>query len=102
MARPAEQGRSDGKHGDGKPVGIAFPLGPRNGRSTYGRRPPVDNRVGVRVPNDEDLQRAFRHLRGVFQAEEGSAQARERDVLVTRIEDYENEHHGFGPVGKKP
>ena len=56
----------------------------------------------MRVPNDEDLQRAFRHLRGVFQAEEGSAQARERDVLVTRIEDYENEHHGFGPVGPKP
>jgi|GEM_PF-5196024 HTH-type transcriptional regulator / antitoxin HigA len=54
------------------------------------------------IRNDEDLQRAFRRLRGVFQAEEGSAQARERDVLVTLIEDYENEHHGFGPVGPKP
>ena len=27
---------------------------------------------------------------------------RERDMLVTLIEDYENEHHGFGPVGPKP
>ena len=23
-------------------------------------------------------------------------------MLVTLIEDYENEHHGFGPVGPKP
>ena len=53
------------------------------------------------IRNDEDLQRAFRRLKSVFQAEEGSAQARERDVLVTLIEDYENEHHGFGPVGPK-
>ncbi|MBI3156832.1 MAG: hypothetical protein HYZ20_15710 [Burkholderiales bacterium] len=50
------------------------------------------------IRNDEDVQRAFRRLESVFQAEEGSAQARERDVLVTLIEDYQNEHHGFGPV----
>ena len=50
------------------------------------------------IRNDEELRRAFR-LEKVFQAEEGTAQAGERDVLVTLIEDYENEHHGFGTVG---
>jgi HTH-type transcriptional regulator/antitoxin HigA len=53
------------------------------------------------IRNDEDLQRAFRRPESVFQAEEGSAQARERDVLVTLIEDYESERQGFGPVGPK-
>lgn len=50
------------------------------------------------IRNDEDLRRAFRCLEMVFQSEEGTAQASERDVLVTLIEDYENEHHGFGPA----
>jgi len=50
------------------------------------------------IRNDEDLRRAFRRLESVFQAEEGSAQARERDVLVTLIEAYENEHYDFGPA----
>ena len=54
------------------------------------------------IRNDEDLRRACRRLEKVFQAEEGTPQADERDVLVTLIEDYENEHHGFGPVGPKP
>jgi hypothetical protein len=53
------------------------------------------------IRNDEDLRRAFRRLESVFQAEEGSAQAGECDVLVTLIEDDENEHHGFGPAGPK-
>lgn len=35
------------------------------------------------IRNDEDLRRAFRRLESVFQAEEGSAQAGECDVLVT-------------------
>ncbi len=51
------------------------------------------------ICNDEGLRRAFRRLERVFQAEEGTAQASERDVLVTLIEDYENEHHDFGPAG---
>jgi HTH-type transcriptional regulator/antitoxin HigA len=51
------------------------------------------------IRNDEDLQRAFRRLEKIFQAEEGTARAGERDVLVTLIEDYEDEHHAFGPAG---
>jgi len=38
------------------------------------------------IRNDEDLRRAFRRLENVLQAEEGTAQADERDALVTRIE----------------
>lgn len=51
------------------------------------------------IRNDEDMRRTFRRLEKVFQAEEGTVQAGERDVLVTLIEDYENEHHDFGPAG---
>lgn len=51
------------------------------------------------IRNDEDLRRAFRRLENVFQAEEGTAQADERDGLVTLIQAYENEHHDLGPAG---
>jgi len=51
------------------------------------------------IRNDEDLRRALRRLENVFQAEEGTAQADERDGLVTLIEAYENERHDFGPAG---
>ena len=37
------------------------------------------------IRNDADLKRAFRRLEKVFQAEEGTAQADERDVLVTLV-----------------
>ena len=50
------------------------------------------------IRNDEDLRRAFRRLEKVFQAEEGTLQADERDVLVTLIEVYENRHYDFGPA----
>ncbi|HNH64388.1 MAG TPA: transcriptional regulator [Thauera aminoaromatica] len=50
------------------------------------------------IRNDEDLRRAFRRLEKVFQAEEGTPQADERDVLVTLIEVYENRHYDFGPA----
>jgi hypothetical protein len=36
------------------------------------------------IRNDEDLQRAFHRRESVFQAEEGRAQARERDVCPSR------------------
>jgi HTH-type transcriptional regulator/antitoxin HigA len=55
------------------------------------------------IRNDEDLQRSFKRLQTVFQAEEGTAQAHERDALVAVIEAYENEHCDFGradPVGR--
>ena len=48
------------------------------------------------IRNDADLKRAFRRLEKVFQAEEGTAQADERDVLVTIVEAYENKHYDFG------
>ena len=54
------------------------------------------------IHNDEDLQLALKRLETVFQAEHGTAQAHERDALVTLIEAYENEHCDVGkadPVG---
>jgi len=48
--------------------------------------------------DDDDLKRAFRRLEKVFQAEEGTAQADERDVLVTLVGAYENNHYDFGPA----
>ena len=50
------------------------------------------------IRNEDDLKRAFRRLEKIFQAEEGSAQSDERDVLVTLIEAYENKHYDFGPA----
>jgi HTH-type transcriptional regulator / antitoxin HigA len=50
------------------------------------------------IRNDDDLKRAFRRLEKIFQAEEGTAQADERDVLVTLVEAYENKHYDFGPA----
>ena len=50
------------------------------------------------IRNDEDLRRTFRRLEKVFQAEDGTPQADERDVLVTLIEAYENRHYDFGPA----
>jgi HTH-type transcriptional regulator / antitoxin HigA len=50
------------------------------------------------IRNDDDLKRVSRRLEKIFQAEEGTAQADERDVLVTLVEAYENKHYNFGPV----
>ena len=50
------------------------------------------------IRNDDDLKRVFRRLEKVSQAEEGTAQADERDVLVTLVEAYENKHYDFGPA----
>jgi len=50
------------------------------------------------IRNDEDLKRTFRRLELMFQAQEGTAQADERDVLVTLIEAYEAKHYDFGPA----
>ena len=47
---------------------------------------------------DDDLKRAFRRLEKVFQAEEGTSQADERDVLVMLVDAYENKHYDFGPA----
>ena len=50
------------------------------------------------IRNDDDLQRAFKRLEKIFQANEGTPQADERDVLVTLVEAYENKHYDFGPA----
>ncbi len=49
------------------------------------------------IRNDDDLKKAFRRLEKIFKADdgEGTAQADERDVLVTLVEVYEN-MHDFG------
>jgi HTH-type transcriptional regulator/antitoxin HigA len=50
------------------------------------------------IRNDDDLRAAFRHLETVFQAEEGTPEADEREILVTLIEAYENQHYPIGPA----
>jgi len=50
------------------------------------------------IRNDDDLHRAFKQLEGLFQAQEGTLEADERDVLVTLIEAYENKHYDLGPA----
>ena len=50
------------------------------------------------IRNNDDLTKVFRRLEKIFQAEEGTAQADERDVLVTLVEAYENSHYHFGPA----
>lgn len=50
------------------------------------------------IRNDDDLRQAFIRLETIFQAEEGTPQADERDVLVTLIEVYESKHYDFGPA----
>ena len=50
------------------------------------------------IRNDDDLKAVFRRLDSIFQAEEHSREADERDVLVTLVEAYENKHHDFGPA----
>ena len=50
------------------------------------------------IRNDDDLKKVYRRLERIFQAEEGTAQADERDVLVTLVEAYENRYYDFGPA----
>jgi HTH-type transcriptional regulator/antitoxin HigA len=50
------------------------------------------------IRTDDDLRAVFRHLEGIYQADEGTPEADEQDVLVTLIEAYENKHYAFGPA----
>lgn len=50
------------------------------------------------IRNDDDLRAAFRHLERVFQAEESTPEADEREILVALIEAYENRHYPIGPA----
>ncbi|MDR3390877.1 MAG: transcriptional regulator [Sulfuriferula sp.] len=45
------------------------------------------------IRNDEDLQAAFKQLARVFQAQDGTPEADEMEILVTLIETYENKHY---------
>ncbi len=45
------------------------------------------------IKNDQDLQQAFIQLQPIFQAPEGTIEAENREILVTLIENYENEHY---------
>lgn len=50
------------------------------------------------IRSDDDLQVALRRLEAVFQAEDGTSEADEMEVLVTLIEAYENKHYPIGPA----
>ena len=50
------------------------------------------------IRTDDDLRAVLHHLETIYQADEGTPEADERDVLVTLIEVYENEHYAFGPA----
>ena len=50
------------------------------------------------IRNDDDLRVAFRRLEMVFQAEEGTPEADEREIQVALIETYENQHYPIGPA----
>ena len=45
------------------------------------------------IRNDKDLDAAFRKLEPIFQAEEETQEADDRDILVTLIEAYENKYY---------
>jgi len=50
------------------------------------------------IRTDDDLRVALRRLEAVFQAEDGSPESDEMEVLVTLIEAYENRHYPIGPA----
>ena len=50
------------------------------------------------IRNDDDLKAAFRRLESIFQVQEQTPEADERDVLVTLVEAYESKHYDFGPA----
>ena len=50
------------------------------------------------IRSDDDLRAAFKRLEPIFQAQEGTPEADEMDVLVTLIEAYEHRHFPIGPA----
>ena len=49
------------------------------------------------IRSNEDLHDTFRRLECIFQAEEGTPEADEMEILVTLIEAYENKHYPISP-----
>ena len=50
------------------------------------------------IRTDKDLRAAFRRLEGIFQAEAGTPEADEMEILAALIEAYENKHYPIGPA----
>ena len=50
------------------------------------------------IRNDDDLSAAFGRLEAIFQAEAGTPDADEMEVLVTLIEAYERVHYPIAPA----
>ncbi|WP_459207454.1 helix-turn-helix domain-containing protein [Pseudomonas sp. MLB6B] len=50
------------------------------------------------IRNNVDLQLAFERLEQIFQAEAGTPEADEMEVLVTLIEVYESKHYPIPPA----
>ena len=50
------------------------------------------------IRNDEDLRATFQRLESIFQADEGTPEADEMEVLVTLVEAYENRQYPIGPA----
>lgn len=50
------------------------------------------------IRSDDDLKAAFQRLEAIFQAEEGTPEADEREIWVALIEVYENKNYPIGPV----
>ena len=50
------------------------------------------------IRSDKDLQAAFRRLERIFQAEAGTPEGDEMEILVALIEAYENKHYPIGPA----
>ena len=49
------------------------------------------------IHNDADLERAFARMEALWNAEDGSPEADELEVLSILIEHYEDEHYPIGP-----
>lgn len=45
------------------------------------------------IGNDDDLTNAFIRLESIFQADKGTPEAEEMEILVTLIESYEDKYY---------
>ena len=50
------------------------------------------------IRNDEDLELTFNRLEKIFQAQEGTLEAEEMEILVALVEAYENKHYPITPA----
>ncbi|MCE2946101.1 MAG: type II toxin-antitoxin system HigA family antitoxin [bacterium] len=50
------------------------------------------------IRDEDDLKAVLARLDVIFQADEHTPEADEREVLVMLVEAYERKHHEFGPI----